>query len=115
MGEVKVGRSVSFDLGAEGDTEDKISEAIEDPWKDLHASVSHSQGSTTILVDQPAVEISPQEDFDIPFREDALKMKEMGLPLGFNNVSPYEVEEGAVVETQMKERLTKGKRMGSGC
>ena len=113
VGEVKVGRSVSFDLGAEGDVEDKISEALEDPWKDLHAAGSHSQGSTTILVDQPAIETSPQEDFDIPFREDALKMKEMGLPLGFNNVSPYEVEEGgAVVETQMKERLTKGKRRG---
>ena len=24
-------------------------------------------------------------------------MKEMGLPLGFNNVSPYEVEEGGFV------------------
>ena len=112
VGDTKVGRSVSFDLGADKEGEDNISEALEDPWKDLHASASHSQGATTILVDQPAVEISPQEDFDIPFREDALKMKEMGLPLGFNNVSPYEVEEGAVVETQMKERLTKGKRKG---
>merc|ERR1719234_396753 len=98
VGDAKVGRSVSFDLGADKDGEDNISEALEDPWKDLHASASHhSQGATTILVDQPAVEISPQEDFDIPFREDALKMKEMGLPLGFNNVSPYEVEEGGTV------------------
>ena len=113
VGEVKVGRSVSFDLGEDVDGKDNISEALEDPWKDLHASASHSHGSTTILVDQPAMETSPQEDFDIPFKEDALKMKEMGLPLGFNNVSPYEVEEGgAVVETQMKERLTKGKRRG---
>merc|ERR1719234_1729833 len=114
VGDAKVGRSVSFDLGTDGDSKDNISDALEDPWKDLHASASHSQGvATTILVDQPAVEISPQEDFDIPFREDALKMKEMGLPLGFNNVSPYEVEEGGtVVETQMKERLTKGKRRG---
>ena len=112
--EIKVGRSVSFDLGAGGEDGDNISEALEDPWKDLRPGhMTASEGSTTILVDQPVVEATIQEDFDIPFKEDVLKMKEMGLPLGFNNVSPYEVEEGgAVVETQMKDRLTKGKRRG---
>ena len=114
--EVKVGRSVSFDLGAGGEEDHEVlDEALEDPWKDLHyvgqAAVRQSQGST-IIVEQPSVE-APLEDFDIPFKEDALKMKEMGLPLGFNNVSPYEVEEGGfVVETHIKDRLTKGKKKG---
>ena len=73
--EVKVGRSVSFDLGSGGEEDhEALDEALEDPWKDLHhegqAAVRQSQGST-IIVEQPSVE-APLEDFDIPFKEDAL-------------------------------------------
>lgn len=108
--EAKAGRSVSFDVAEEEgskEVSEEVAEALADPWRELRAA---SPAGRVVLVEQVLQE--PQEEFDIPYKEDVLKMKELGLPLGFLNVSPYEVEEGGVVETPVMDRLTKGKKKG---
>merc|ERR1712083_518635 len=50
-----------------------------------------------VLVDQIYEE--PIEEFDVAFKDDLSKMKDMGLPLGFLNVSPFEVDENKEVKT----------------
>ena len=108
--ESRLGRRVSFEVGPE-EKEGK-EEALEDPWKELEQKQAPKlQYGRVVVVDTVFKE--PMEEYDIAFKEDTAKMKEMGLPLGFLNVSPFEVEEGGgVVETAVKDRLTKGKRRG---
>ena len=47
------------------------------------------QNSRMVRADQLYSE--PVEEFDLAYKEDLIKMKELGLPLGFLNVSPLEV------------------------
>ena len=64
-----------------------------------------------VLVEQLYSE--PVEEFDLAYKEDLVKMKEMGLPLGFLNVSAYEVDaNNGLVEVPLKGggRGGKGKR-----
>ena len=54
-------------------------------------------GNKLVIVEH--IYSEPLEEYDMAFKEDVSKMKEMGLPLGFLNVSPFEVDENnGVVE-----------------
>ena len=52
------------------------------------------------------------EEFDVAYKEDLVKMKEMGLPLGFLNVSSYKVDaNNGLVELPVRaERWGKGRK-----
>merc|ERR1719427_488927 len=65
-----------------------------------------------ILVDQ--MYQNPIEDYDIAFEEDLTKMKEMGLPLGFLNTTPFEVEEndGVIKVAVSSKKQGKKKKRG---
>ena len=49
------------------------------------------QNSRMVRADQ--IYSEPVEEFDLAYKEDLIKMKELGLPLGFLNVSPVEIVE----------------------
>ena len=49
------------------------------------------QNNRMVRADQ--IYSEPVEEFDLAYKEDLITMKELGLPLGFLNVSPFEVEE----------------------
>ena len=108
--EARLGRRVSFQLGQ--GVEEGLAEALKDPWEELEPARTSPRPNRIVSLVEHEQE-APQEEYEIAGKEDMVKMKELGLPLGFMNVSPYEVEEGGgVVETAVKERLAKGKRRG---
>ena len=101
--EARLGRRVSFQVNQEvegglGEVEGGLEEALRDPWEDLEPARTSPRPKRTVsdsVVEQ--VQEAPQEEYEIAGKEDMVKMKELGLPLGFMNVSPYEVEEGGGV------------------
>merc|ERR1711915_58656 len=86
-------RKVSFDTEAleEKNDMDKI---MEENFPNQEESSDDMKNANVkgkvVVVEQLYSE--PVEDFDIAYKEDLVKMKELGLPLGFLNVSPYDVD-----------------------
>ena len=97
-----VEKKVSFDEDTKDPTEDEI-QPPPGPAGDEGQIViqprneSEEAGKKLVIVEH--IYSEPLEEYDNAYKEDLIKMKEMGLPLGFLNVSPYEVEENdGVVE-----------------
>merc|ERR1712029_920045 len=100
-------KKVTFDADTKEDvTEENVDIGINDasfPEKSA-STVGGQSGGKVVLVEQ--IYSESVEDFDVAFKEDLVQMKEMGLPLGFLNVSPFEVEEkNGVVEISSNNKL----------
>ena len=79
-------KKVSFDEEAISD------DVVEDEYLEEESRPNKSPNNNKLVfVEQ--IYSEPVEEFDVAFKDDLVKMKEMGLPLGFLNVSPFEVEE----------------------
>jgi len=81
----------------------------------FRGSNNKSSNSGLKIIKADEIYHEPVEEFDVAFKEDLVKMKEMGLPLGFMNVNAYEVEDenGVVqvaVNTKIKKRSRKKKK-----
>ena len=105
-------KKVTFDADTKEDvTEENVDIGINDasfPEKSA-STVGGQSGGKVVLVEQ--IYSEPVEDFDVAFKEDLVQMKEMGLPLGFLNVSPFEVEEkNGVVEISSNSKLKSRKK-----
>ena len=104
-------RKVSFDTEAleEKNDMDKI---MEENFPNQGESSDDMKNANVkgkvVVVEQLYSE--PVEDFDIAYKEDLVKMKELGLPLGFLNVSPYDVDaNNGLIEVPQKRSLKGGK------
>ena len=84
-------KKVSFEDGGVPAEDPQDLEAAAEDSAVTETSATGSLGGKVVLVEQLYSE--PVEEFDVAFKEDLVKMKEMGLPLGFLNVSPFEVED----------------------
>ena len=88
-------KKVSFEEETKGDEE--VGEILEEAGgKNISIGKPNKKGggglnTRTVRADQ--IYSEPVEEFDLAYKEDLIRMKEMGLPLGFLNVSPFEVEE----------------------
>ena len=82
-------RKVSFDTGNLEENDD-ANEIIEESFPNRDESSDDIKNgkvkNKVVVVEQLYSE--PVEDFDITFKEDLVKMKELGLPLSFPTVSP---------------------------
>ena len=92
-------KKVSFDEETKGEAEGEdavLGQSLEEAGgRNISIGKPHKKGgghnARTVRADQ--IYSEPVEDFDLAYKEDLIKMKELGLPLGFLNVSPFEVEE----------------------
>merc|ERR1740128_615078 len=88
-------KKVSFDEETMGHEEGAVGDVLEEAGgKNISIGRPHKKGgpnNNTVRADQ--IYSEPVEEFDLAYKEDLIKMKELGLPLGFLNVSPFEVEE----------------------
>ena len=88
-------KKVSFEEETKGDEE--VGEILEEAGgKNISIGKPNKKGggglnTRTVRADQ--IYSEPVEEFDLAYKEDLIRMKEMGLPLGFLNVSPFDVEE----------------------
>merc|ERR550519_1182719 len=101
--EEKDKRKVSFD--AKTVDNEEIDQIISDG--NNHNMKEEKTRNKIVLVEQ--IYSEPVDDFDLAFKDDLVKMKEMGLPLGFLNVTPYEVDDNGVVEAALKGGMRTGK------
>ena len=104
----KMEKKVSFEENAKEENGEESEAVPQHPPSSSNTQCEPSKN--LILVDQVYKE--PLEDYDLAYKEDIVTMKEMGLPLGFLNVSPFEVEEndGMVKVTKINMKTNKRKR-----
>ena len=92
--------------------EDKNDNLIDLPGDDnVRSKETKGQGQgRVVMLDH--IYSEPVEEFDVAYKDDLVKMKEMGLPLGFLNVSPYEVDDNnGLVEVPLRNgRCRRGKK-----
>ena len=88
-------KKVSFEEETNGGEE--VGEVLEEAGgKNISIGKPNKKGggglnTRTVRADQ--IYSEPVEEFDLAYKEDLIRMKELGLPLGFLNVSPFDVEE----------------------
>merc|ERR1719354_227966 len=101
-------KTVKFDIQPEPEIEKFASDPVGDEVKpDEQTTPVEKPGY--VLVDQIYQE--PLEDYDIAFQDDLQKMKDMGLPLGFLNTTPFEVEENnGVIKAAVSSGTGQGKK-----
>merc|ERR1712110_1208958 len=88
-------KKVSFEEETNGGEE--VGEVLEEAGgKNISIGKPNKKGggglnTRTVRADQ--IYSEPVEEFDLAYKEDLIRMKELRLPLGFLNVSPFDVEE----------------------
>merc|ERR1719354_1389875 len=101
-------KSVKFDIQPEPEIEKFASDPVGDEVKPDEQTIPVEKPGY-VLVDQIYQE--PLEDYDIAFQDDLQKMKDMGLPLGFLNTTPFEVEENnGVIKAAVSSGTGQGKK-----
>ena len=103
-----VEKKVSFDENTKEEKQEEKQEESEAPAPSSPGNTQSESSKNLILVDQ--VYSEPLEEYDLAFKEDIVTMKEMGLPLGFLNVSPFEVEENDGMVKVSKVNMKANKR-----
>ena len=104
------------------EVEGGLEEAMRDPWEDLEPARTSPRPKRTVsdsVVEQ--VQEAPQEEYEIAGKEDMVKMKELGLPLGLRGgggrrggVDGREGEAGQGQEAGQEEEAAGGGGGGEG-